>query len=49
MNWIEEWLQTEWPQMKVYATSVTEQWAVVALSGPNSRALLSTLTDTPLG
>ena len=48
MNWIEEWLQTEWPQMKVYATSVTEQWAVISLSGPNSRALLNTLTDTPL-
>jgi sarcosine oxidase subunit alpha len=25
MSWLEEWLQTEWPEMKVYCTSVTEQ------------------------
>ena len=23
----EEWLQTEWPELRVYCTSVTEQWA----------------------
>ncbi len=48
MNWIEEWLQTEWPDLEVFATSVTEQWAVASLSGPNARALLSGLTDVPL-
>ncbi len=48
MNWIEEWLQTEWPEMQVYATSVTEQWAVAALNGPNSRKVLEKLTDLPL-
>ncbi len=30
----EEWLQTEWPDLRVYCTSVTEQWAVVAINGP---------------
>ncbi len=48
MNWIEEWLQTEWPDMEVYATSVTEQWAVASLNGPNARKLLADLTDLPL-
>jgi sarcosine oxidase subunit alpha len=48
MNWIEEWLQTEWPDMEVFATSVTEQWAVASLNGPNSRNLLEELTDLPL-
>jgi len=32
----------------VYATSVTEQWAVASLNGPNSRKLLEELTDLPL-
>jgi sarcosine oxidase subunit alpha len=48
LNWLEEWLQTEWPDMRVYCTSVTEQWAVVSINGPKSRELLSELTDTPL-
>ncbi len=30
----EEWLQTEWPELRVYCTSVTEQWADVAIAGP---------------
>ncbi len=48
MNWIEEWLQTEWPDWEVYATSVTEQWAVVALSGPAAARTLGELVDLPL-
>ena len=48
MNWIEEWLQTEWPELEVYATSVTEQSAVVALNGPASAKALGELVDLPL-
>jgi sarcosine oxidase subunit alpha len=48
LNWLEEWLQTEWPEMRVFCTSVTEQWAVAALNGPRSRAVLSKLTDIDL-
>ena len=40
MGWLEEWLQTEWPEMEVYCTSVTEQWATITINGPKSRALL---------
>ncbi len=48
MNWLEEWTQTEWPDLDVYCTSVTEQWAVMALNGPKARDLLSELTDLDL-
>tara|TARA_B100000029_G_C17453117_1_gene915708 strand:- start:359 stop:1237 length:879 start_codon:yes stop_codon:yes gene_type:complete len=40
LNWLEEWLQTEWPNLKVYLTSVTEQWSVISISGPKSREIL---------
>jgi len=45
LNWLEEWLQTEWPELQVYCTSVTEQWAVVAVNGPHAKALLGDLCD----
>ena len=45
---MEEYLQTEWPDLKVYLTSVTEQWAVAALNGPKARKLLETLTDADI-
>ena len=37
----EEWLQTEWPDLRVYCTSVTEQWADVAINGPRARDVVS--------
>jgi len=43
--WLEEWLQTEWLDLEVFATSVTEQWATVSLSGPRSRELVDELVD----
>ncbi|MDT9698455.1 sarcosine oxidase subunit delta family protein [Streptomyces sp. P17] len=43
LDWMEEWLQTEWPELKVRCTSVTEQWATVALVGPKSREVLGAL------
>lgn len=45
MGTLEEYLQTEWPDLKVYLTSVTEQWAVCALNGPKARKVLEALTD----
>ncbi len=45
MGWLEEWLQTEWPEWEVYCTSVTEQWAVMAINGPKARELLQDITD----
>lgn len=43
LDWFEEWLQTEWPELDVVATSVTEQWATVAVVGPKSRAVVAKL------
>ena len=42
---LEDYLQTEWTDLKVHLTSVTEQWAVMSLSGPNAPALMEELTD----
>jgi len=43
LDWIEEWLQTEWPHLRVFATSVTEHWVTVPLVGPKSRDVLAAL------
>lgn len=48
LTWLEDLLQTEWADLKVYCTSVTEQWAVAALSGPKSREILGQLCDRSL-
>ncbi len=42
---MEDYLQTEWPDLKVWLTSTTEQWAVIALQGPNARKLLEPLVE----
>jgi len=46
LNWLEEWLQTEWPDMQVFCTSVTEQWAVATLSGPKARDVLEAVAPS---
>lgn len=43
LDWLEEWLQTEWPDLSVWCTSVTEQWSTIAVVGPDSRAVLERL------
>jgi sarcosine oxidase subunit alpha len=49
MDRFEEWLQTEWTDLRVYCTSVTEQWAVVAVGGPHARDVVRALdTDIDL-
>ena len=40
LEWMEEWLQTEWPHLKVRLTSVTEQWHTFPVVGPKSRAVV---------
>lgn len=47
-EWLEIYHQTEWPELKVYFTSVTDHWATMTLSGPNSRKLLAEVTDIDL-
>jgi sarcosine oxidase subunit alpha len=43
LAWLEEWLQTEWPTLQVHCTSITEQYAQIALAGPRSGELLAPL------
>lgn len=45
LNMMEDYLQTEWPELKVWLTSTTEQWAVIALQGPNARKLLAPFVE----
>ena len=42
-GWMEDWLQCEWWDWKVYTANVTEQYAQVAVVGPNARKLLEKL------
>ena len=42
---MEDYLQTEWPELQVWLTSTTEQWAVVAVQGPHSRRVLQGLVQ----
>ncbi|SEE32310.1 sarcosine oxidase subunit alpha [Streptomyces sp. 2231.1] len=43
LEWMEEWLQTEWPGLRVHLTSVTEHWVTIPLVGPRSRDVLALL------
>ena len=40
---MEDYLQTEWPELDVWLTSVTEHWAVIAVQGPRAREVLAPL------
>ena len=48
MQHIDRLLQVDWPELEVYATSVTEHWAAAALSGPKAREVLSRVVDIDL-
>jgi sarcosine oxidase subunit alpha len=42
---MEDYIQTEWTDLDVWLTSTTEQWAVVAVQGPNARKVLEPLIE----
>ncbi len=42
---MEDYRQTEWPELEVWLTSVTEQWAVIAVQGPHARQVLAPLVE----
>ena len=42
---MEDYLQTEWPDLDVWLTSTTEQWAVIALQGPKAREVIAPLVQ----
>ncbi|XWN33162.1 MAG: sarcosine oxidase subunit alpha family protein [Devosia sp.] len=45
LTMMEDYLQTEWPDLKVWLTSTTEEWATIALNGPNARRILAPLVE----
>ncbi len=45
---MEQYHQSEWPELDVVFCSVTEQWTGIAVAGPNSRKLLEKVIDIDL-
>ena len=45
MQHFEYLLQAVWPELEVYVTSVTEQWAAAAIAGPRARDVIAKLVD----
>ena len=45
LSHMEQYHQTEWPELDVVFCSVTEQWTGIAVAGPNSRKLLQKVID----
>lgn len=45
LNMMEDYLQTEWPDLNVWLTSTTEQYAVIALQGPKARDIIAPLVS----
>ena len=43
LAWLELWLQTEWPDLDVYLTSLTDHFSTIAVVGPKSRRVLEKL------
>ena len=41
MSKLEDYLQTEWPELEVYLTSVTDHFATISICGPNSKKILN--------
>ncbi len=46
LAWLERWRQTEWPELRVRLTPVTDHWATIAVAGPRSRELLEPLCES---
>ncbi|HJS90835.1 MAG TPA: glycine cleavage T C-terminal barrel domain-containing protein, partial [Steroidobacteraceae bacterium] len=42
---MEDYRQTEWSDLDVWLTSITEQWAVITLQGPSARRVLEPLVE----
>ncbi|MGF9563284.1 sarcosine oxidase subunit alpha [Neorhizobium sp. JUb45] len=42
---MEDYLQTEFPDLKVWLTSTTEQWAVIAVQGPKARDIIAPFVE----
>ncbi|MFK8022075.1 MAG: sarcosine oxidase subunit alpha family protein [Pseudomonadales bacterium] len=49
LAWLELWAQTEWPELRVFFTSVTDHWTTATVTGPNARKVIEKVcTDIDL-
>jgi len=45
LHHMEDYLQTEFPHLRVWLTSTTEQWAVIAVQGPKAREIIEPFVE----
>jgi sarcosine oxidase subunit alpha len=45
LHHLEDYLQTEFSELRVWLTSITEQWAVIAVQGPLARQVIEPLVQ----
>ena len=45
LHHMEDFLQTEYSDLRVWLTPITEQWAVIAVQGPRAREVIEPLVD----
>jgi sarcosine oxidase subunit alpha len=45
LHHMEDYLQTEFSSLRVWLTSITEQWAVIAVNGPLARHIIEPLVE----
>ena len=45
LHMMEDFRQTEFPHLKLWLTSTTEQWAVIGVNGPHARAAIAPLIE----
>ncbi|MBF2714924.1 sarcosine oxidase subunit alpha [Agrobacterium vitis] len=45
LNHMEDYLQTEFPELNVWLTSASEQWAVIAVQGPKAREIIEPFVE----
>ena len=45
LHHMEDYRQTEFPDLRVWLTSTTEQWAVIAVQGPRAREVVASLVQ----
>jgi sarcosine oxidase, subunit alpha len=45
LHHMEDYLQTEFSELRVWLTSITEQWAVIAVQGPRARDAMRPLVE----
>ena len=45
LQWLELWHQTEWPELEVYFSTVTDHWSTMTVTGPKARKVLEKVCD----